>query len=204
MYGGKQSEIESTANEAGISSLFREIERGEKSALFDLYCRTSGLLFGMMLKILGNRKDAEEALLSIYTSIWKSPVPHNVDHSPLVWLIMIARAHALKRLYETRRAYLPTDMYARVGVDEKTASNNEQENARVSFESLAPRQHEILDWAFCSGLSAEEIAIKVGLPVNAIKTHVRIGLNHLCKVSEFPKVHQEPMTPEYGNEGNAW
>ena len=240
-------------NDAEIPDLFRRIERGEKNALFELYDRTGGLLFGIVLKILGNSAEAEESLLNIYTRIWEEPVSYSIDYPPLACLVIIARAHALTRLYETRRTYAPahaatladerrekydrrrrsskqahtrtfaferrrakydrrqrTYMYPHVttaDAGKNNAESGEQKNARARFESLASKQREVLDWAFCSGLSAEEIAAKTGMPAGAVKTHVRIGLNRLGADIDFQKTNNAPdylpKTQANENEGNS-
>jgi len=188
----EQPENATTANSVDISDFFLKIKIGEKAALFDLYDRTSGLLFGLTLKILGNPAEAEETLLNIYTRIWKDPLSCSPDFPPLAQLVMIARSHALTRLYETRRSYVSVNTASTTDDDcKKTASNKEQEDARTRFESLTPTQREILEWAFCSGLSAEGIAAGTGTSVGAVKTHVRIGLNRLGKMPEFPKINPE-------------
>ena len=188
------------ASNAEISELFRRIGQGEKNALFDLYNRTGGLLFGLALKILGNRADAGEALISIYTRIWEDPISCNIDYSPLACLVIIARAHALMRLYETRRIYVPAQTAATDGGN-KNAFSKEQEDARARFEALAPKQREVLDWAFYSGLGADEIAAKTSIPAGAVKTHVRIGLNRLGKDLEFQKKNPEPTLSEEASTG---
>ena len=249
--GMEQPENGEPANDAEISDLFRKIEQGEKNALFNLYDRTGGLLFGLILKILGNPADAEETLLNIYTRIWEKPVSYNIEYPPLAFLVIIARAHALTRLYEIRRSYVPAHASAftderRVKYDRRRRSSRhthartfaferrrakydrrqrtymsphvttadsgknintsrEQKDARARFESLASKQREVLDWAFCSGLSAEEIAARTGMPVGAVKTHVRIGLNRLGKDTDFPNTNHAPdnllKTPADENEG---
>jgi len=194
--GVNQPDSAAAAKNSDISDLFLRIERGERDALFDLYDRTGGLLFGLTLKILGNPADAEETLLNIYASIWKAPVSYNANYPPLAWLVMIARSHALTRLYETRRAYTPPTQAATMeGAAEKTVTNRELEDAVARFNSLASIQREVLDWAFCSGLSAEEIAARTGMSVGAVKTHVRIGLNRLGKAPESSKINPEHVKP---------
>ena len=178
-----------TAKKADISDLFQKIEKGERDALIDLYDLTGGLLFGLTLKILGNVEDAEETLLNIYTSIWKDPVSYNTSYPPLAWLVMIARTHALTRLYESRQSNASTQAESNNSGCNKTFPNKEQEHACARFEALAPKQREILDLAFCSGLSAEGIATKTGATVDAVKTHVRIGLNRLSKTHFFPETN---------------
>jgi RNA polymerase sigma-70 factor (ECF subfamily) len=203
----RQPKGKTSANSADIPDLFRKIEQGERDALFELYDRTGGLLFGLTKKILGNAADAEEALLNIYTRIWQDPVSSGADYPLIAWLVMIARAHSLTRLYETRRSYTPAQTAAPAGSDKRPVANREQEDARVRFEALAPIQREILDWAFCSGLSAEGIAARTGMPAGAVKTHVRISLNRLSSAPEFQKTISRPANrreePADESEGTA-
>ena len=194
--GMEQPEGGTFAKKTDISDLFLKIKNGEKDALFDLYDLTGGLLFGLTLKILGNAADAGEALIDIYTRIWKDPISCNTGYPPLAWLVMIARAHALTRLHETRRSYTPTQTAAENSAEKKTFTNEEQKNARARFEALAPKQREILDWAFYSGLSAEEIAARTGATAGAVKTHVRIGLNRLGKTRAFPETNPGQEKPQ--------
>ena len=190
--GIEQPESGTSAKKTDISDLFSKIEKREKTALFDLYDLTGGLLFGLTLKILGNVAEAEETLLNVYTRIWNDPLSYNAGYPPLAWLVMTARSHALARLYETRRSYAPERTETVNGGGDKIFANREQENARACFEALAPKQREILDWAFCSGLSVEEIAARTGVTVEAIKTHVRIGLNRLGKTRVVPETNPDP------------
>jgi RNA polymerase sigma-70 factor (ECF subfamily) len=203
----EQSENATDASSVDISDLFRKIGQGERDALFDLHDRTGRLLFGLTLKILGNHAAAGEALLDFYVRIWKNPAFCDSDHHPLTWLVMAARAHALARLYESRRVYAPTQTKVATDGCEKNAANMEQKNARIRFESLAPIQRDILDWTFYSGLGAGEIAVRTGTPAGAIRTHVRIGLNRLSQASEFPETAPVPTnyqeTPVDESEGAA-
>ena len=192
----KQSDNGSSAGNAEISELFRRIGQGEKSALFELYDRTGGLIYGLALKILGNPEDAEEALLSIYARIWEDPVSYNKDFPPLACLVIIARATAHTRLYETHQPYAPLPSTAATGAVDKNTLSREQEDARARLETLAPKQREVLNWAFFSGLSAEEIAVRTGISAGAVKTHVRIGLNRLGKNPEPLKTNTEPAHPQ--------
>ena len=202
MDAANQPENGSSASNAEISELFQKIGQGEKNALFELYDRTGGLIYGLALKILGNPADAEEALLNIYARIWEDSVSYNKDYPPLACLVIIARAHAHARLYETHRPYTPLPPAATDARD-KTAISREQEDARARLETLAPKQREVLDWAFFSGLSAEEIAARTGIPTGAVKTHVRIGLNRLGKKNELLKTHNEPAYSQHAPPGKT-
>jgi RNA polymerase sigma-70 factor (ECF subfamily) len=165
--------------EEAIVALIGKTKDGDRSALVILYDKTSCLLFGLVLRILGDRAQAEETLLDVYTRIGKQSASYDPGLPPLEWLTGIARTCALARLHEskpkTRRQELPVGSF-----DPKmTVAPAKQKLARSSILSLAPTQREILDWAYYSGLSCGEIAAQAGKPLGAVKTHARLGLARL-------------------------
>ena len=56
---------------AALSALIKKIGEGDSTAFTTLYDGTSSLIFGLLLRILTERATAEEALLDVYTRIWK-------------------------------------------------------------------------------------------------------------------------------------
>ena len=168
---------------AALSALIKKIGEGDLNAFASFYDGTSSLVFGLMLRILADQTAAEEALLDVYTRIWKE----SRDYTPksfmaLEWIITIARRRAIARLDETRegrkRALPDTG-----GSDSKmTLVPSLQNHARSSMNSLTSSQKESLDWAFYTGLSYSEIAARSGKPVGAVKTHTRIGMSKLYEL----------------------
>jgi RNA polymerase sigma-70 factor (ECF subfamily) len=168
------------SREAAVA-LVRQIQNGDKSALATLYDGTSRLLFGLVLRVLGDRALAEETLLEVYTHVWKQAASYDPRVPPLEWLTTIAHARAVARLHwdkpgrgkPERSSGSPGPM---------TVAPEQQKLARASLESLVPTQQEILDWAYYSGLSSSEIAAQVGKPLGAVKTHARLGLSKLSEL----------------------
>jgi RNA polymerase sigma-70 factor, ECF subfamily len=166
------------SNEA-MAALLKKIEEGDHAALITLYDKTSRLLYGLVLRILGDRTSAEEALLDVYTHVWKEPASRGPVLSPLEWLTTIARARAIARLHWNKQLKRKSAFQVRNLDPAMTVAPDRQELARHSLGSLVPAQQEILGWAYYSGLSCSEIAGQIGKPVGAVKTHARLGLNKL-------------------------
>jgi len=169
------------ANEAAIE-LIRKIEGGNQSALGFLYDRTSPLLYGLVLKIVGDKTLAEETLLETFTSIWKKSVRYDPRLLPLEWLLSIARARAVARVNWHKKSSKKRELS--IGNRELTATvaPDQQQLARSAIESLIPAQQEILYWNYYSGLSCSEIAAQIGKPLGAVKTHARLGLMKLTEL----------------------
>jgi len=171
------------------AELIRSLARGEMSALNALYDSTSRLVFGLVVRILGDRSSAEEVVLDVYTQVWRQA--HSFDASrgvPLAWMMTIARTRAIDRLRSTKlyqQRKEPLDLVMNKSAtaadpEEETASSERQTLVRSALESLSPDQREVLELAYYSGLSHSEIAARLGQPLGTVKTRVRLGMMKLC------------------------
>ena len=162
-------------------SLIKRIERGDKTALGILYDGTNRLLYGLVYRILGNKAQAEETLLDIYTHIWKEAASYNREIPALEWLLTVTRSQSIARLHWDKRSKRERKFSADYANREMTVAPERQQLVRSSINSLVPAQQEILEWAYCSGLNCSEIAAQIGKPVGAIRTHARLGLSKLSE-----------------------
>src|SRR5436305_13500202 len=60
-------------------SYLEEIQAGNSESLAQLYDETSSLLYGLALRILNDRSDAEEVVLDVYQKVWRTT--HTFDAS---------------------------------------------------------------------------------------------------------------------------
>ena len=167
--------------EEEILELVRKIEAGDPSALMKLYDGTNRLIFGLIMRILGDRTYAEEVLLDVYTKAWKHSASRNSEMPPLEWLLTIARLCALSQMHWTKRGKAKKDVSRGNGDSAITVAPEQQNLARIVLDSLSPAQRELLERAYYSGLSCSELAVQIGKPVGAVKTHIRLGLGKIAE-----------------------
>jgi len=91
--------------------LVRALQRvasGEAAALEDIYRRTSAKLFGVILRILGDRNEAEDVLQEVFVTVWNRAGSYDPTRgvSPITWLAAVARNRAIDRIRS--RAARPT------------------------------------------------------------------------------------------------
>jgi RNA polymerase sigma-70 factor (ECF subfamily) len=181
-----------------IAALLKQIGEGNRSALLGLYDRTSPLLFGIALGILEEKAAAEESLLDVYTQVWSRARSYNPElFTPLEWLVTVARSRAIARLHQNKGDKKKQKVPADVADSPMTVAPEQQKAVRSSIASLVPAQQEILVWAFYSGLSASEIAARIGKPIGAVRTHARLALSKLENLPRlFPKQEEKPEPGE--------
>ena len=81
------------------ATLIERILSRDASAVGDLYDRHSRMLYGVILRILRNRSEAEEVLQEVFVTVWNRPETYDgAIGSAASWLVRIARNRAIDRL----------------------------------------------------------------------------------------------------------
>ncbi len=179
-----------------LSQLLARAGLGDRKAFGQLYERTSGHLFAVVLRIQRDRGQAEDLLQEVYVSVWKAAASFDAARSqPLTWLTHIARNRAIDSL---RRAQSQprTESLSRDDDDERpdpTATlasgapgpldllglASDRRELNQCLERLSPPQRQSVALAFFDGLSHAEVAEHLCEPLGTVKSWVRRALNTL-------------------------
>jgi RNA polymerase sigma-70 factor (ECF subfamily) len=171
------------ASTAGIVDLLAAIGAGDRAALKHLYAATSAKLFGIILRILLERGEAEDVLQEVYITVWRKAAEFDATRaSPITWLATIARNRAIDRLRARgSRPTSPLDLAAEVVEPSPAADaliDTARDAARVTtaLDRLDPKHAAIIRCAYYEGLTYETLAEREGIPVGTLKSWVRRGL----------------------------
>jgi RNA polymerase sigma-70 factor (ECF subfamily) len=162
-----------------VMALVKKLQSGNLSALMILYDRTSPLIFGLIMRVLGDKALAEETLLDVYTQVWKQSARYDPCISPLHWLTTLAYTNAMARLHLGKRETVKQVPVRGDSVLAMTVSPDLQKLARSSLESIPTAQRELLEQAYYRGLCSSEIAAQIGKPVGAVRALLRLGLGRI-------------------------
>jgi RNA polymerase sigma-70 factor (ECF subfamily) len=157
---------------------------GDRRSFETLYERTSSKLFGICLRILHERTEAEEVLQDVFLTIWRKAGQYDSQRaSPITWLAMIARNKAIDRLRGSRmeRASVPIDLAAEladdgVGVEAGAEAASEGRRLHDCLGELTGEQGVVIRVAFFEGCTYEEIAQRSDTPIGTVKSWIRRGL----------------------------
>jgi RNA polymerase sigma-70 factor, ECF subfamily len=168
----------SLSSEAAMA-LMKKLQNGNLSAFMILYDRTSPLLFGLIMRVLGDKTSAEETLLDVYTQVWKQSACYNPGVSPLHWLITLAHTNAVARLHWGKRETVRQAAAPGESAFAMTVAPDLQKLARSALESIPTAQRELLEQAYYGGLCSSEMAAQIGKPVGAVRALLRLGLSRI-------------------------
>ena len=169
------------ANRNLIAAALGRISGGDRAALQIVYRLTSAKLFGVALRILGERSEAEDVLQEVYVTVWRKAADFDPNRaSPMTWLIAIARNRAIDRLRATRqsRRMDPIEQASEVADSAITADNaleSAQDHARLHgcIDGLAAHERGALRGALFDGDTYEDLAARMSVPLGTMKSWIR-------------------------------
>lgn len=173
--------------DAHEAELLRAVARGDERAFAALYDSYSAILFGLLLRILNSRAEAEDVLQEVFLQIWQRAA--NFDETrgrPFTWMVTLARSRAIDRLRAVgsrERAATASSVEAPapavVDAVEETFRSEQAETVRRALAAIPEEQRRALMLAYVEGLSQSEIAGRLGEPLGTVKTRMRSGLMKL-------------------------
>src|SRR6185437_4299453 len=167
---------------ADIADLIARTALKDRAAFRDLYGRTSAKLFGVTLRILRDRGEAEEALQEVYVKIWQRADRYAAGgYSPISWLVAVARNHSLDILRARRPLADDIDValdVADAGPDPEAAAIGKGERGRIDecLGELEGDKAEAVRGAYLDGFSYDELAARFNVPLNTMRTWLRRSL----------------------------
>src|ERR1039457_1449422 len=91
--------VKGTQNEERWRAYLDGIRSGNSESLARLYDETSGILYGLALRVLNDPADAEEVVLDVYQHVWKSTHTFDASRGSVWgWLTMMTRSRAIDKL----------------------------------------------------------------------------------------------------------
>lgn len=173
-----------------ITKLIVRTSLKDRNAFELLYRQTSAKLFGVCLRVLNDRAEAEEALQEVFVKIWtKADRFAASDLSPISWLVAIARNHAIDRIRARRQATVALDEAFEVadpdpGPEAKAVAGGEAERINGCLDELDKDRAAAVRGAYLKGESYAELAERHGVPLNTMRTWLRRSLIKLRECLE--------------------
>jgi RNA polymerase sigma-70 factor (ECF subfamily) len=169
--------------QAELVELLAAVAKGDVAAFERLYDATRAKLYGVLLRILRKPELAEEVMQETYLKVWKMADKFDPAlASPITWMVAIARNRAIDIVRKKAEVSIEDEPEAmEVAADTpaplaRREMTEELKRLLSCLGKLDPEKQRIVLLAYYSGWSREQLAKKLDIPVNTIKTWLRRSL----------------------------
>jgi RNA polymerase sigma-70 factor (ECF subfamily) len=163
--------------------LLQAIVRRDEHALASLYDRYRLILFGLTMRILNSREEAEDVLQEVFLQVWRRAADFDEQRGrPFTWLVTLARSRAIDRLRLLgARQRLANSAAEETSEEVSDASldalkSEQRRIVRGALSELPEEQRQVLRLAYFDGLTQTEIATQLNAPLGTVKTRMRSGM----------------------------
>jgi RNA polymerase sigma-70 factor (ECF subfamily) len=176
------------------------IAMGDEAAFAAAYDRHAPLVYGAVVRFVGDREAAAEVVQDAFMALWRRAHQFDASSGSLAgWLLGIARHRAIDRYRaESRRptaaavsladsftsaepvfAEAPSGFGSDFDPTEVAELHWRQSVVRTLVADLPESERDVLMLAYARGLSQTEIAERTGTPLGTVKSRTRRALAHL-------------------------
>jgi RNA polymerase sigma-70 factor (ECF subfamily) len=162
-----------------VVTLLRAIAHGDRRAFGELYDLLAPQLLGVAMRLLRRRDLAEDALQEAFVKIWTNAARYDPSRgAATAWLVVMVRRCAIDRLRRsppvgpTLDELTADEVSQRLSID-PARSFDHAEDIRRCLDGLSEEHRNALLLAYTEGLTHEEIAARLAVPLGTAKSWVR-------------------------------
>ena len=171
--------------------LVLRLENRDQQAFAYLYDNYAPALNGVIFKMVDDKELAEDLLQEVFIKIWNNFNNYDSGKGRLfTWMINLTRNLTIDTLrskgYKKQR---------KIHTDENSVNNlSDNSKGAEQFDTIGIRKHltllkndqkQIIDLAYFAGLTQDEIAKSLGIPLGTVKTRMRAAIMELRKLLQY-------------------
>lgn len=155
-----------------FSACMERMKNGDKNALHEIYEAYIGYIYSVVFQIVSNREDAEDITSEFFIKLWKLADTYHGGNGHRAWMAAIARNMAIDLLRKTKREVL-TDDFADTALENASDECVEQAvisdmSLKAALDTLKPNEREVVNLKIMGGLTFQEIADILKIPLGTI------------------------------------
>ncbi len=194
--GGVSVEAETGSGVDDVHDLGERLRAGSREALEEAWTRWSGLVHTLAVRSLGNHHDAEDVTQQVFVAAWRGR--HTLDPSRgtvPAWLVGITRRKIADAHGQRSRHRRDAEAVGRESPAEQHAPPPEDRLVdrlllAEALDGLGEPRASTIRLALVEGLTHEQVAERLDLPLGTVKSHIRRGLGTLrARLEEVTRDH---------------
>jgi RNA polymerase sigma-70 factor (ECF subfamily) len=175
--------VEDRAGEA--AALIARMAKEDASALNELHGMWSAVLLGVACRMLGDRREAEEAVQDTFVRLWHRAGEFDAAKSPpFVWAFSVMRGYCIDRLRYRHRGKRDSSRVVSIHVfkppeeieDPRVMAIDDWRRVRAALDLLEPDERRCLELAVFLEYTQSEISRHLGAPMGTVKHRLRRAL----------------------------
>lgn len=170
---------------AELNQLLSRVATGDEHAFARFYRLTAARLYGVIVRMIRDRHEAEDLLQEVFTTAWRRADSFDSTRgTAMTWLMTLARNRTIDRIRQHRALPLDDELALSIPDDSPTpdlSAQASEERARLehALAHLGEQQAYVLREAFHSGASYAELAERMQVPLGTMKSWIRRSLMRL-------------------------
>lgn len=165
--------------------LIEAIAAGNRDALEQVYARHGLHLLNYLIREIGERSTAEDALQVVMLAVWKGARRFRRESLTRTWLFAIARRQASKARRNFRHPTLPIDE-----THMADGSESHIEPLDDALTQLNAIEREALELVFYQGYTLSDAADHLKIPLNTLRSRLQRARQHLRRILETEGEHE--------------
>lgn len=189
-------ERQRSSSDDRLAALMRDVAHCDERAFAELYDATVAAVFGIVLRVLRSRSQAEEVVQEIYLEIWRTAARCDPARGTVrSWTNVIAHRRAIDRVRSSERSLGRDQRYHRnldraevPGPEDITVARHDARDVQLAVAALPDIHRSALMLAYFDGRSHREIAAILDIPLGTVKTRIRTALSRLRTTPDLQSI----------------
>lgn len=154
---------------------------GSADAFDRFYAVTAPFIMRIALSLTGSKCDAEDICHDVFLEVLRKGAQYDPSRGSVAsWLAVITRSRCIDRLRRNARTIPQPDITVEDGHPMASALEHlEAQAVRSALSALPSPQRDAIVGAYYAGLTHQELAQTMRLPLGTVKSRIRYGLNSL-------------------------
>ena len=160
--------------------LLPRVAVGDDAAVKECLRRYGRLVHALAWRYLGSDGDVEDACQDIFVALWKSAAAFDPERgTEVTFVALVARRRLIDRSRTPGTRPLPAFEEAPPPSGSALETFVDAKNAVAALSQCSEDQRQVIKLAAFQGLTHEEIAQELAIPVGTVKSHYARGIDRL-------------------------